>query len=280
MKIFATHKYPSAIIRGMQVAEKLNCGFNVGYEEIEDNETIIFVKGFCFDPIKLIREKQCNVFIDLIDSDVLLPDLYNHPAIGVIAISSLAHAYLRARLPFTRKIVTIDEYHCNFENIKREERKVETVGYVGSKYRFDLPLYELRSELAKVGLKFKHLFCEDLSLKREDICRFYESIDIQLCFCIPKLIPNMPPEMKNPLKIANAASFGIPTVGFPEICWGTEDGCWIPSMDLSSSIVSCKMLVEEKDVYTTIAIKCIAEAQKYHIDNIIKQYKELEKCEM
>jgi hypothetical protein len=277
MIIFATHRYPSAITRGRQIAEKLGCSLNVEYEKIPDNETLVFVKGFCYEPKRLIKEKNCKVFLDVIDSDVQLSYLWNNPEIGVIAISNIAHSFLRARLPFTRKIVTIDEHHCNFLNEKRQRDKVEVVGYVGSKFRLDYEVYDIRKMLEKVGLEFKHLFVEDLSRTREEIVEFYKGIDIQLCISIPRMIPNMPPELKNPLKIANASSFGIPTVGFPELCWCTEDGCWVPSLDLASAVSVCKMLKESPETYNTIANNCISKSQKYSIDTIIERYKELEK---
>ncbi|MFK5282474.1 hypothetical protein ACI3PL_23225, partial [Lacticaseibacillus paracasei] len=65
--------------------------------------------------------------------------------------------------------------------------------------------------LADMGLEWR--FCNHYS-KRRYVVDFYKEIDIQISFR-----PHHPRGIilhMNPLKLSNAGSFGIPTVGFPE----------------------------------------------------------------
>lgn len=276
MIIYANHGYPSMMTRGEQIATRAGFGFNTPYEEIPEGEVVVFVKGFnSYSPTSLIKNKNCSVYLDIVDSDVFLPELANHPYIGIIAISDAANSYIRARLPFTKNIITIDEQHCNFDNERRTRKEVTRVGYVGSKYRFNLSIDFVKAELAKEGFEFVCLFCEDLSLSRKDICEFYKKIDIQLCMFVPSFTNNMPPELKNPLKLANAGSFGIPTVGIPEFCWKTEYGSYIDAFTMEGVIDACRSLRDLPIIYGATANRAMHLSEKYHIDDIVKKYKEL-----
>ena len=268
MKIYATNPWPSSIVRGQQIAEQLGCPFNAPESDIQDGEVVVFVKSFNINPISLLQ-RGCKVYLDVVDTDVMLPLISIEPRINVIAISQRAKEYIKARLP-EHRVVVIDEHHCNFDNIHIEKRFPKTVGYIGSKNRIDCIDF-IATLLREKGFIFKWLFCEKHELTRQDVVDFYKSIDIQVNYCLPRIIEGMPPELKNPLKLANAASFGIPTVGYPEMHWKDFNAMFEAT---TPELVVTRCLNIQQLWYRDYSQEFIQEAKRFHISKIVEQYKE------
>ncbi|MBW8001492.1 MAG: glycosyltransferase family 4 protein [Planctomycetes bacterium] len=267
--VFVTNqKWASSLIRGKQVAERLNVPFNPDHLSLSD--TAILVKTW-FERAERIK----NVYLDIGDSESFLQFGQQYPDIHIIAITNLAKEYISQKLD--NDIVVIPEHHCNFEGIVRNREAVMTAGYVGSKYNFTMNINDLTERLKAVGINFIYLFVDDVSLGREDICNFYKQIDIQITFRNIETVSNIPSELKNPLKLTNAGSFKIPTVGYPEPNYVREmDGCFIPAENLDKIVEACLALKEDEDMYKKYSELAFTRARHYHIDRIIKLYKVLE----
>lgn len=268
--VFVTNrKWASSVIRGEQVAECLNVPCDPPNVSFDD--TVILVKTW-FERAERIK----NLYLDVVDSENFLQFGQQHRDIHIIAINNSAKEYISERLD--NDIVVIPQHHCNFENVIRDRESVVRAGYVGSKYNFTINVNELTGRLKAVGLDFVCLFVDDVSLNREDICNFYKQIDIQITFRNVKIVDDIPPELKNPLKLANAGSFKIPTVGYPELNYVREmDGCFMPAKSLDEIIEKCLALKKDGQLYKKYSELAYVRAKHYHIDRIIQLYKALEK---
>ena len=80
----------------------------------------------------------------------------------------------------------------------------------------------------------------------------------------------------NALKLANAGSFGIPTISYPEPAYTNE---WsdeaIYSDSLYELIRQAKKLSNNREQYKEMSEKALKKAESYHIDNISKLYLDL-----
>lgn len=103
---------------------------------------------------------------------------------------------------------------------------------------------------------------------REDVVDFYKKIDIQIVWDkIYRLL-------KNPLKIVNAASFGIPTVGYPHKGYKEVDGYYIKALTIDHLVEEVKKL-KDQGVYEAATKDLVPLAKKYHISEIAKLYEKL-----
>ena len=125
--------------------------------------------------------------------------------------------------------------------------------------------------LASIGAKFIYnINPED----RNVCCRFYASIDISLSFRC-QMDPILA-KLKNPLKLANAGSFGIPTVAYPELNYVAEwDGCFAKAENLDQIVRAVKVLMESKAAYENLSGLAYEKSKEYHIKKILPLYKEL-----
>ena len=256
-----SNKAISGEIRGRQIASYL--GGNMNPENSYNDDTCIYVK--CFPPDDFPERS----FVDIVDSKSLVNWVNERPQIGAIAISKIAQAYLFHKLK-RKDIHFIPEHHCNFERVKRTDRDVITVGYIGCRTGSEFP-EDIKEQFAEVGLDFKY---NKKYKTRLDVIDFYKSIDIQIMnkYIRHKAIINL----KNPLKLANAGSFGIPTVAYPENNFIKEfGGCFIEARTISEMVQHCKDLKEDKTLYQDISGKVFLRAQDYHIDKIAPLYNEL-----
>jgi len=209
-------------------------------------------------------------YVDMMEGDNLLPWLAAHPKVGIIAVTNDLYKYLQKK--FARNnIKLIPQNHCNYKREVRNRKDVKTVGFIGvPRYSFmHHSLDDIKERLAKVGLDFvkKTSFSG-----RRGVINFYRNVDIQIAWR-----PNAD-EFRNPLKLSNAGSYGIPTVAYPEESFVSEyDGCFIPAMSIDELITKVKELKDNPDLYNYMAKKVIARAEKYHIEHIAKLYKKLDK---
>jgi len=268
---FFKRRTSSGLIRGAQVANYIGAKLNPidGYE----NDICVFVK---------MRPRGVkNEYIDIIDNPRYIEYSKIRRDVGTIAISKIAHEYISFKTN-RDDIVLIPQHHCNFDREKRIRKEITTVGYIGEKY--SLQNYdEIEQKLAKVGLK---LICKwhapmefnksKISWKsnyktREDVVNFYKNIDIQIVWR-PIVDVNVE-ELKNPLKLSNAGSFGIPTVSWPEKSFVSEyDGCFIPAKTIDEAISYILELKNNQKLYDEYSKKGFERSENYHIENISKLY--------
>ena len=168
----------------------------------------------------------------------------------------------------TNKIVLIPSHHINIERFRRERTEITTVGYIGSPSPIAFKEYELIGERLKtIGLDF--ITCFNFKT-REDAINLYRSIDIFLIGDLPKSDTHQ----KNPTKIINAASFGIPTIAHPVIGYKEIEGSYIHASSLDEMIAEAQKL-KDKKVYDEWSKKAYTMAEKYHISKIAELYKKL-----
>ena len=221
--------------------------------------------------VKSLPPENCPrlSYVDMMEDDNLVPWLAAHPKVGIIAVTNDLNKYLQKKIT-RNNIKLISQNHCNYKREVRNRKDVKTVGFIGvPKYSFMHPLDDIKERLAKVGLDF----VKKTSFNgRRGVINFHRNVDIQIVWR-----PNAG-EFRNPLKLSNAGSFGIPTVAYPEESFVSEyDGCFIPAMSIDELITKVKELKDNPDLYNYMAKKVITKAENYHIDHISKLYIELDK---
>jgi len=250
----------SAVCRGLQMAEYLGAKFNP--EEGYENDICIYVKKRPPDQFPK------HSYYDLVDHPRAGTWLLSHPEMSVIATSVIQKEYL-SRVLGRKDIILIPHHHCNYERITRENRPMKNVGVIGNMKSVQLDEGELGDIFVRLGLNYIHSYKYTC---REDIIDFYKKLDIQIVWR-----PNNKHNYHNPLKLANAGSFGIPTVAYPEPNFVTEwDYDFIPANSVDVLVKKVKFLSENKQLYNEISFKAKVKAEKYHIDNVSKLYLELE----
>lgn len=244
-------KFPqrlSSIIRGQQIAEYLG-------EEGPDVNVYI----------KPLRWQDCKAgdYIDVLDDPKLAKDIQRRPDLNIIAMSTPHKEWLETFL--TNKIVYIPHQHMNFERKRRNRIEITTCGYVGANNAEQKAMAErMRIALEKEGIKLITLFTFET---REDIIRFYESIDIQVIGSFG-FLTDVP--YYHEKKILDAMSFGIPTVSPEKLGYRDVDEFYIKVKNLDEMVLEVKKLQQGWD-----AERLVERAEKNHISNIAELYKKL-----
>jgi len=257
---FFTHSGGAGKIRGEQIAKYIRAKLNPkdGYED----DVCIYVK--CIPP--LIYPKK--TYIDVVEDSAGLRWIKSHPKIGIIASSKSIFKYLSDKLP--NNLVLISQHHCNFERVLRTRKEVKVAGIIGNSHAFQYPLDRLEEKLKNIGIELR-LFVKKTFGGREEVVDFYKQIDIQLVWR-----PNTDGVLRNPLKLINACSFGIPTVAYPEVDFVTElDGYFLQAKNIDDLIKITKKLKDNSFFYEEWSDKALFNAEDYHIDNISKFYRQL-----
>ena len=272
ISIFAKHTYTldtenndgvylqrvSSRVRGEEIAEYLGAKFNPvsGYED----DVCIRVKS-C--GLKHIRDGD---YVDALDDNWLVDWLKDRPKVKVIAMSQAHYELLKKEL--TNDIVLIPHHHVNFERLIRDREKINTCGYVGVNSPRDRSInHKIRRELKKIDMYFVPLFN---FITRQDIIDYYKTIDIQVIGYFDYL--DTP--FRHPTKVINAMSFGIPTVAYPIMGYKDIEDYYIKVNNMEEMINEVEKL-KDKDYYNQWSNKIIKEAEKYHISEIAKKYKQL-----
>lgn len=258
---FFTHSGGAGLIRGEQIASYLSAKLNPksGFE----SDVCIYVK--CIPPEKYPR----HTYIDVVEDSAGLRWVKNHPEVKLIASSYIIYAYLDTN--YGNDKFFIPQHHCNFERRLRTRTKVDTVGIVGNKASFQHPLDELEKKLRDMGIELKTLIKKRFS-SREEIVDFYKQIDIQFVWR-----PGSDGVLRNPLKLINAMSFGIPTVAWPEEDFVAEfDGYFSPAKSIDELLAIVKRLKKDNLFYKEMSDKALSNVEDYHIENIAKLYLKLE----
>jgi hypothetical protein len=252
-------KRVSSIIRADQITEAIGAKLNPksGYE----SDICIYVKPGLDKNGDLVLEGK-SAYLDIVDEIGYLRFLQKYPDVSFIVVSE--HDYLTlAATGLTKNIFLIPQQHCNFERVRRTRKEVTTVGVVGNHRAFPYLPPELKSSLSERGmelLEFSDFFT------RQDIIDFYQKIDIQIVWRPYRK------KMANPLKIVNAASFGIPTIALDEIYFKEMGHCYIGVADFGHFLSELDRLRSSETLYQAYAELCLKKAEEYHIENIAKLY--------
>lgn len=244
------------MIRAEQMSMYMGAKLNPksGYE----NDVLIYVKPSELDGIK------AGSYIDVVDHIRLARTLFHYPQFNIIVCSQLSYEYLQYKL-FKNKLVLIPQQHCNFDNILRTRKEIKNVGFIGSIETLNYPHDKFKQQMADIGLNFIN---NQRFKNREEIVEFYKQLDIQVCWNPGSDI------FKNPLRLTNAASFGIPTVGYPERGYKEFSGNYIEVKTIEGLIEEVKKLKDES-YYKKWSDKIIEAVKPYHISKIAEKYKEL-----
>lgn len=263
--VFFTNPWTSAKIRGDQIAARFE-GSLVNPEQVQPGDICIFVK--CL-PNDAIIDTVDKCYLDIVDSMAALNYAYDTPIVSVIAIGKTAHEYISKKLNRS-DIILIPEHHCNFERAVRDRDKITRVGFCGYAENFHLEFGDVSKALESIDVEFVY---KTQFENRIDVCNFYQSIDIQLCF---RKLPDEQVMLKNPLKLANAGSFKIPTLAYPEPSYLAEwNERFIRVENLDQIVQRVEILKESSAAYETSAERAFERAEKYHIDKVIPLYKAL-----
>jgi hypothetical protein len=252
---------PSCTIRANQIGEYLGAKIDpkAGYE----NDICIYVKFF--PPLN----HPPKTYIDLNDSFPLVSGLKQYSSAGIITLSKAAQNFMSQRLG--RDILCIPQHHCNYLREQRNRDEIKTVGVIGSEGACDIDHNFLTAVFKSMGLNFLSF---QHPTRRQQVIDFYKSIDIQVIYR-PKTTTVARGKMLSSLKLANASSFGIPTVAFPEEVFVDEfNGCFIPVHNPEELIRGVKELTDVS-AYNDLAEKARERAEKYHIENIAELYQQL-----
>ncbi|OFW53985.1 MAG: hypothetical protein A2163_07900 [Actinobacteria bacterium RBG_13_35_12] len=243
----------------MQIAEYLGAKLNPerGYED----DLCIYVKPF------IDTKFAKNFYVDVVDGRTLFEWLIANPQIKIISCSQYNYEFLQSRLK-GNKIIFIPQHHCNFERFKRNREQVINVGFIGSPGSFMFPFEEMRRRIESKGMTFIY---KTIYSTRQEVFDFYKNIDIQISWRTIQY------PFKNPLRFINAASFGIPTVGYPEICNKEFEGYYIQVKTIDHLIKEVRRLRDDPDYYKEFSNKIFKKANDYHISKIAKMYKKLKR---
>ena len=255
-------KRVSSIIRADQIAEATGARLNPksGYQK----DICIYIKPV-LGPNNGFKFRGKSSYLDVIDELGYTATLKKHPEVSAIVCSERDYISL-ASVGLTNKIMLIPQHHCNFNREQRTRKKVTVVGVIGNYRAFPCLPTDLKPRLAKRGMKLLE-FSEFFT--RQDIIDFYKKIDIQIVWRPWRK------SLANPLKIVNAASFGIPTIALEEIYFKELGSCYIGVADLEQFLVELDRLRLTPALYSAYSKLCREKAEEYHIEKIAKLYKDL-----
>jgi hypothetical protein len=182
-----------------------------------------------------------------VDGKERIPWLREHPEVGVIACSLSSMRYLEKTLR-GRTIGYIPQHHANFERRIVTTQFPPRLGVVGG--TGCVPPF-MADEVQHFNPK-----------TREAVVAAYQAIDIQLVWR-----RNTHP-IKNPLKILNAASFGIPTVAYPSDAYEEFNGCYWPARTEAEARRHIKDLTERG----WDRARLLAKAERFHIERVARMY--------
>lgn len=256
----------SSITRGEQIANYIGAKLNPadGYQ----NDVCVYVKP----PYKMGHDflfEGKKAYLDICDAPEFNDVLKKHPEVTVISTSLRTLEILKRTLP--NKIVNIPEHHCNFERVRRQRKKVRTVGCIGQPRAFRFLPRGLKEALAQRNMElieFSTIFT------RQDVVNYYLNIDIQIIWR-PYIDAEGDKRLINPLKIINASSFGIPTIMYEEKAAQEMEGCYIAVHSLDEFLVELDKLRSNPEIYDQYAKRCIEKSEEYHIEKIAQLYKNL-----
>jgi len=256
--VFNRRRGGSGDVRGEQVAHRFKARLNVN-EPAEDWH-------YPFDVHVWVKQEPRHLewpgkhYLDIMDAKERGPWLREHPECGVIAMSKSGQAYLAERLG-RDDVVWIPVHHCNFDRAVRERDEFTVAGVCGGTGAIQCDADELRETLAGLGLEWR--WYQDYR-GPADITEFYQGIDVQVVW------RTMQRPLKDPEKIVNAMSLGVPTVAYPEPAYQEVEGYYWPVRTFDELKAAIEELRQGWD-----AQRLIDKAEEYHIDSVAKLYRQL-----
>lgn len=268
LAFFYRRKQLSGEIR-RQVAEVLGAKVNP-LNGVEQDICI----GVKMSPYLVRKDKRipgwADFYLDFIDHSTVLRWLERWPSVKLIMASRCGEAYVHQRL--RNPTWFIPQHHCNIEGWHRPvDRPVRVVGFVGA-----LPVIPwwkdvIERGVTRMGLEMRWVTqYED----RQDVVAAYKDIDIQ--FVWREGMTDWLLHTKNPLKIINAAAFGIPTVANTEPAYEMEcQGRYYACSTIEDALGQLAELrsAAGTSVYTDGSL--IQMAEPYHIDRIASAFRRL-----
>jgi hypothetical protein len=269
LSFFFFRNHLSAQIRGVQIARALGARENPTDDYHDD--VCILVKVI---PRFLQKGRGPMPFgptyLDYLDYSKADHWLSQQPAQRVIAASVASYDSLADRFPHN-PLTLIPQHHCNVERWVRPDRPITTVGYVGVDHAVAPTREAVTRQITNLGLRM--LWCTDFR-RREDVIAAYQQIDIQWAW--REAMPAALAVLKNPLKIINGASFGIPTVAKMEVSFEAEcAGRYLPTHTVEDGIEMVRQLQTDARLYRHLATDGLAMAEPYHLDVIADRYRRL-----
>lgn len=252
----------SSLIRGIQVSER--GGFKLNPEKDYQNDVCIYVKPHV--PRGYDFKFEGKPYMDIIDGWGLGPLMVKHPEVPVIVISQFDYEVLSRILP--NKLILIPQHHVNFERVIRKPDATKKIGVVGTALAFPFLPNELKDGLKERGMELVELSKFDT---RKGIQDFYQDLYAQIVWRPYRK------NLANPLKLVNGASFGVPTIALEEESFKELNGYYLPVHNLKEFFEQLDKLRKDPIFYEDLSHKLIAKSEEYHIDNICKLYKQLDK---
>ena len=252
--VFHRRKGASGVIRGVQIAQWIKARINPTSGWTYDFDVHVWVKQ------QPPEDFAPNSYLDVLDEPRRVSWLQKHPKMGVIASSQTGLEYLKEKLE-RDDILLIPQHHCNYARDVRTRDKILTAGVIGGQGAIQCDVEELKRRLKKIGIQFKW---QQKYGSQKEVAEFYKSIDVQIVW------RKQQRPLKNPLKLVNAMSFGIPTIAHPEMAYKEVEGYYWPAYTIDELIEMVQELRRGFD-----AKRLIEKAEPYHIENIAKLYGQL-----
>jgi hypothetical protein len=188
----------------------------------------------------------------------------------VISVSEIQYKYFLDYFP-KRKVHLIPHHHCNYHRETIPDRPVRRVGTIGGDSAIQWPHFAMDRMLKEIGVEWSYV---NIYSRREQVVEYYKQLDVQIAWR-PTHARGLVIHM-NTIKLANAGSFGIPTVAFPEPAWTTEwgkDFVWVDTM--YGLMKEVKRLKDDRAWYQEMSNRAKIRAEGYHIDRIAGLYRAL-----
>jgi len=244
-------------IRGSQIAAYIGGKTNPRHGYMDD--VCIYVKAKPSLPIPK------RTYLDVGDQILYSGFMKERRECSLIAISKSQKAVLETFFK-DRNIVLIPENHCNYERRVNKRTKPKVAGVIGGWNSFKYSHEHFAWMLKSIGLQWKF---QPHFASRKDVVNFYRGIDIQVVYR-PK---THMAELCNPLKLANAGSFGIPTIAFPEPSYLSDFGeAFIEAPTIDDILSELKRMVEDEQYYTGWKKQALEKAEEFHIEHISQLY--------
>lgn len=222
--------------------------------------------GIKMSPYAVGRDKHVfkwhRFYLDLIDHSTVLKWLKKRPWVDLIVASRSAEFYVPQLLP--NPITFIPQHHCNFERTVKKIREPRVVAYVGTTPPLADWVDTVASAISKMNLELR---VYGNCARRGHVVNAYLETDIQ--FTWRNDVTERLLYTKNPLKILNAASFGIPTVANIEPAFEYE--CrdhYFGVRALSEALDAIRELQTNPACYERFAAVGPTLAEPYHVDHI------------
>ena len=250
--VFHRRRGGSGEIRGRQMAAHFKARLNPEEDWHYPFDVHVWVKQ---EPRDLTLPGKH--WLDVLDARERLSWLQQHPEVGVIACSASSERWLREKLG-RDDVVRIPQHHCNYDRARRARDEIRVAGVVGGRGALQCDVDELERILAAHGIEFRWL---RRYTNREVVDTFYRELDLQIVWRTGKR------PWKNPLKVINAASYGIPTIAHPEPAYEEVEGYYWPIRDLAELPAILERLREGFD-----AQRLADKAEAYHIEQVAPLY--------